>query len=69
MVVNVRGSNPDLVDLVLERAGFTMQMHGQMHRNNKRQYRNYEREQLDIAVAPRYQENEQAAARGNERHE
>jgi len=64
VVVNVGRRDPDFVDLEPERAGLTMEMHRQVQRGHKCQQRDDEGKQLDVTIAARDQQNEQAASAG-----
>src|SRR5258708_6701240 len=69
VVMNVGGRDPDFVDLELEGASLAMQVYRQMQRRHKCEHGDDEGKYLDIPIAARDQQNEQAASSRNEGHQ
>ncbi len=69
VVVNVGSRDPLLVDFELEASRVAVQMDRKMQRRDERQYRDYEGEEFNVAVAPGDHKQQQASSERNKRHQ
>ncbi len=64
--MNVGRRNPRKVSIELEAGQAAIEVRRQVQRENEREQRNHQREDADVAIPPREEQQQQSADRGSE---